>query len=189
MILDSFPAEEDRLACVVATSELTDEDRDALVDLYGEDDIEYVSVRYPGAGKSRKLVNYARGVAVIEATFSAGGSSKIPAKISVDDLDRFCRQFPGVWFDCIDATARAFDEVSPGMDEDFSVTTRNAGIMMDAVAVSPEVLFPTPHTQKSVCNLIARRLYDNFSRYVEEVHSDGKTKCVPYVKTASSESE
>lgn len=95
MILDSFLAEEDRLVCVVATSELTDEDRDALVDLYGEDNIEYVSVRYPGAKKSRKLVNYARGVAVIEATFSADGSSKVPAKISVDDLDQFCRQFPG----------------------------------------------------------------------------------------------
>ena len=54
MILDSFLAEEDRLVCVVATSELTDEDRDALVDLYGEDNIEYVSVRYPGAKKSRK---------------------------------------------------------------------------------------------------------------------------------------
>lgn len=182
MIVDSLFVEEDRLICVVATSKLTDEDRDSLVHLYGEDNIEYVSVRYPGAKKSRKLVNYACGAAVIEATFSADGSSKVPAKISVDDLDQFCRQFPGVWFDCIDATARAFDE-------DFSVTTYDAGIMMDAIVVSSEVLFLTPHTQKSVCNLIARRLYDNFSRYVEEVHSDGKTKCVLYVKTASSEPE
>jgi hypothetical protein len=189
MILDSLLAEEDRLVCVIATSGLTDEDRSALVDLYGEDNIEYVSVRYPGAKKSRKLINYARGVAAIEATFSAGGSSKIPTKISVDDLDQFCRQFPGVWFDCIDATARAFDEVSPSMDEDFAVTTYNVGIMTDAIVVSSEVLFLTPHTQKSVCNLIARRLYDNFSRYVEEVSSDGKTKCVLYVKTVSSEPE
>ena len=189
MILDSLFVKEDRLICVVATSKLTDEDRDSLVHLYGEDNIEYASVRYPGAKKSRKLVNYACGVAVIEATFSADGSSKVPAKISVDDLDQFCRQFPGVWFDCIDATARAFDEVSPSMDEDFSVTTCDAGIMADAIVVSSEVLFLTPHTQKSVCNLIARRLYDNFSRYVEEVHSDGKTKCVLYVKTASSEPE
>lgn len=119
MIVDSLFVEEDRLICVVATSKLTDEDRDSLVHLYGEDNIEYVSVRYPGAKKSRKLVNYACGAAVIEATFSADGSSKVPAKISVDDLDQFCRQFPGVWFDCIDATARAFDEVSPSMDEDF----------------------------------------------------------------------
>ena len=188
MIPDSFLAEEDRLVCVVATPELTDEDRDALADLYGEDNIGYVSVRYPGARKSRKPVNYARGAAVIEATFPAGGSSKIPTKISVDDPDKFCRQFPGVWFGCTDATARAFGEVSPGMDEDFSVTTRNAGIMTDAIVVSPEVLFLTPHTQKPVCNLIARRLYDNFSRYAEEVSSDGKTKCVLYVKTASGES-
>lgn len=189
MIVDSLFVKEDRLLCVIATSELTDEDRDSLAYLYGEDNIEYASVRYPGAKKSRKLVNYACGVAVIEATFSAEGSSKIPSKISVNDLDQFCRQFPGVWFDCIDATARAFDEVSPSMDEDFAVTTCNAGIMTDAIVVSSEVLFLTPHTQKSVCNLIARRLYDNFSRYVEEVHSDGKTKCVLYVKTASSEPE
>ena len=189
MIVDCLLFAEESLIWVVATSKLTDDDRDSMEQLYGEDNIEYVSVRYPGAKKSRKLVNYACGAAVIEATFSADGSSKVPAKISVDDLDQFCRQFPGVWFDCIDATARAFDEVSPSMDEDFSVTTYDAGIMMDAIVVSSEVLFLTPHTQKSVCNLIARRLYDNFSRYVEEVHSDGKTKCVLYVKTASSEPE
>ena len=67
MIVDSLFVEEDRLICVVATSKLTDEDRDSLVHLYGEDNIEYVSVRYPGAKKSRKLVNYACGAAVIEA--------------------------------------------------------------------------------------------------------------------------
>lgn len=48
MIVDSLFVEEDRLICVVATSKLTDEDRDSLVHLYGEDNIEYVSVRYPG---------------------------------------------------------------------------------------------------------------------------------------------
>ena len=46
MIVDSLFVEEDRLICVVATSKLTDEDRDSLVHLYGEDNIEYVSVRY-----------------------------------------------------------------------------------------------------------------------------------------------
>ena len=37
MIVDSLFVEEDRLICVVATSKLTDEDRDSLVHLYGED--------------------------------------------------------------------------------------------------------------------------------------------------------